>query len=195
MRITVDSGASENVVSDELSPNIRTVPSKGSHEGFRYVAANGNSMPNRGEKPAIIVIEEGHRCLLNMQVTDVKNPLMSVSRVCDAGQSVMLRKNGGTIPHLATGQETKFHRVDNVYRLKARVIGGDWFQQAGPLDIQECVGVPVGPVEQEVATEGGFQMRGAKVGWMWKERRTRRETPGFSEIPTGRLQRRWNIIT
>jgi hypothetical protein len=56
--------------------------------------------------------------MLKMQVTDVKKPLMSVSRICDAGHRVVFTKGGGTIEHEVTGQVTKFGRVDNVYRLK-----------------------------------------------------------------------------
>lgn len=48
------------------------------------MAGSGNSMPNIGEKAVRVWAEEGHRCQLNMQVADVKKPLMSVARICDA---------------------------------------------------------------------------------------------------------------
>ena len=34
--------------------------------------------------------------MLNMQVTDVKKPSVSVARICDAGQEVMFQKDGGS---------------------------------------------------------------------------------------------------
>ena len=78
-------------------------------------------MPNRGEKDVKVTTEEGHRCVLKMQVTDVQKPLMSVARICDAGHKVTFTEAGGIIEHEATGQRTKFQRVDNVYRLKVGV--------------------------------------------------------------------------
>ena len=69
--ITVDSGASENVISDWIAPQFKVKPSTGSRNGVQYVAANGNMMPNRGEKNVKVTTEEGHWCVLKMQVTDV----------------------------------------------------------------------------------------------------------------------------
>ena len=96
-----------------MAPQFKVKPSTGSRNGVQYVAANGNMMPNRGEKDVKATTEEGHRCVLKMQVTHVQKPLMSVARICDAGHKVTFTK--------ATGQRTKFQRVDNVYRLKVGV--------------------------------------------------------------------------
>lgn len=101
--ITVDSGAPENAVSEELNLGVPTVPSKRSAEGIQYIAANGGSMPNHGEKAVKVMVGEGHRCLLRVQVTDVKKPLLSVARICDAGHTVTLRPEGGNIRHVGTG--------------------------------------------------------------------------------------------
>ena len=58
-----------------------------------------------------------------MQVTDVRKPLMSVSKICDAGHEVVFNKTGGKIIHLEGGQITKFDRVEDVYRLHVRLPG------------------------------------------------------------------------
>ena len=97
-------------------------PSQGSREVVRYVAANGETMVKQWEKDIKVVTDEGHKCLLKMQVTDVKKPFTSVARICDAGHRIVFTKNGGTIEHEVTGQTTKFKRVDNVYRLKVGVV-------------------------------------------------------------------------
>jgi hypothetical protein len=124
MVITIDSGASENVISQDFAKSVPIVPSAGSREGVQYVTANGNTMPNKGEKHIPVVTAEGHKCLLNMQVTDVKKPLMSVARICDAGHEVVFTAEGGRIKHLGSGQVTKFQRVDNVYRLRVNLPSG-----------------------------------------------------------------------
>ena len=56
-------------------------------------------------------------CEFKMQVTDVRKPLMSVSKICDAGHSVTFRRDGGEIVDDRTGQMTKFNRIDDVYQL------------------------------------------------------------------------------
>ena len=124
LTITIDSGASENVISESYARRIPVVPSAGSREGVQYVAANGTTMPNKGEKHIPVTTVEGHKCLLNMQVTDVKKPLMSVARICDAGHEVTFSATGGAIKHMKTGQVTNFERVDNVYRLKVALAPG-----------------------------------------------------------------------
>ena len=52
---------------------------------------------------------------------DVKKPLMSVARICDAGHEVGFQSGGGYIKHTGSGQITKFNPVDNVYRLEVSV--------------------------------------------------------------------------
>jgi hypothetical protein len=131
--ITVDSGASENVIAEGMAPGVKTVPSSGSRNGVQYVAANGMAMPNRGEQHIQVLTEEGHQCTLNMQVTDVKKALMSVARVCDAGHEVLFTAKGGEIHHLESGQVTKFNRVDNVYRLQVGVVSPPVFSRPGSM--------------------------------------------------------------
>ena len=68
LTITIDSGASENVISEEFTPQVKVRASQGSLEGVRYVTANGGTMSNRGEKHIHVLTTEGHKCVLNMQV-------------------------------------------------------------------------------------------------------------------------------
>ena len=125
MWITIDSGASENVISEKLAPQFRTRPARGSRGDVKYVTANGSVMSNQGEKEVKVRTKEGHRCMLRMQVTDVQKPLMSVPRICDAGHRVIFTKQGGHIEHEESGQKTEFVRENNVYRLKVEMAGGE----------------------------------------------------------------------
>ena len=129
--LTIDSGASENVIGQHVVPECPTRPSAGSRAGVTYVAANGMQMPNRGEKRVKVKTKEGCCCELKMQVTDVRKPLMSVSKICDAGHQVTFTSAGGEIMEIGTGKVTRFDRVDDVYRLEvelpeATVYGGGW---------------------------------------------------------------------
>ena len=119
--LTIDSGASENVIGMHAVPECPTRPSAGSRAGVTYVAANGMQMPNRGEKRVRVKTKEGCCCELKMQVTDVRKPLMSVSKICDAGHRVTFTSTGGEIMEMGTGKVTKFDRVDDVYRLEVEL--------------------------------------------------------------------------
>ena len=59
-----------------------------------YVAANGDTMANRGKKVLNVCTKEGQLKRMNMQITDVNKALMSVAKICDAGHTVMFRKDG-----------------------------------------------------------------------------------------------------
>ena len=122
LELTIDSGASENVIGPNAVTAVPITPSKGSTSGVKYVAANGKEMSNMGEQNIKVITEEGNGCNLHMQVTDVRRALMSVSRICDAGHEVRFGKCGGEIVHIESGQVTKFRRVDDVYRLKVNLV-------------------------------------------------------------------------
>ncbi len=123
IEVTIDSGASDSVLSERQAPNFTTVESAGSKRGVQYVSASGGKMPNRGEKHLKVETAEGHVCAIRLQVTDVSKALLSVGKICDAGHEVGFRKDGGVIRHLATGQETAFYKVDGVYRMKLKIVG------------------------------------------------------------------------
>ena len=101
--------------------DTKTFESEGKRRGLKYVAANGQLMNNKGEKHLRVENEEGHKCKMNMQITDVHRALMSVSKICDSGHSVTFFKDGGEIKHLQSGQVTKFRRIDDVYRMRVKV--------------------------------------------------------------------------
>ena len=86
-----------------------------------YTAANGDMMPNRGCKKVKVTTNEGQLRTMNMQVTDVNRALMSVAKICDAGHTVTFTTDGGVIQNSRSGEETKFRRENNVYRMKVKL--------------------------------------------------------------------------
>jgi len=125
MTLTMDSGAAETVCRPDDAQCYPTMPSEGSQNGVQYVVANGKTMPNRGEKHVRLVTQEGSKCWMKMQVTDVRKPLASVSRICSEGHSVTFTKTGGYITQDETGQVTKFDRRNGVYCLDVWVVPHD----------------------------------------------------------------------
>lgn len=75
-----------------------------------YTAADGPTMANRGEKEVARRTNEGYDCTPRMRVTDVQRPLISVTRICDVGQRVVLTSQGGYVEHEGTGQVATFYR-------------------------------------------------------------------------------------
>ena len=119
MEITIDSGAGENVMPEYMAPSTPVQESK--EAGVLYTAANGDTMPNRGCKRVKITTKEGQLRTMNMQVTDVNRVLMSVAKICDAGHTVTFTTEGGVIRNNKSGEETKFRRENNVYRMRVKI--------------------------------------------------------------------------
>ena len=119
MELTIDAGAGENVMPEYMAPNTPVMQSK--EAGVVYTAANGDTMPNRGRKVVKVTTNEGQSKSMNMQITDVNRALMSVAKICDAGHTVMFRDDGGVIRNNKTGEETKFRRENNVYRMTVKL--------------------------------------------------------------------------
>ena len=87
-KITVDSGAAESVWPEDLMPEVQTKPSIGSQTGVTYIAANGNKMPNLGEKKVHFRTKDGLNSSILFQVTKVKKPLAAVSKITEKGNWV-----------------------------------------------------------------------------------------------------------
>ena len=126
---TVDSGAGENVMSEHMAPQVPVQYSTEQDAGVVYVAANGNTMTNRGKKVLHVCTREGQFKRMNMQVTDVNKALMSVAKICDAGHTVVFRRDGGLIRNDTSGEETMFRRENNVYRLKVKLSDSGFTRQ------------------------------------------------------------------
>ena len=121
LELTIDSGAGENVMSELMAPRTPVQYSKEQDAGVVYTAANGEIMPNRGQKVLKVITKEGQTKAMNMQVTDVNKALMSVAKICDAGHTVLFTSEGGAIRSNKTGEETTFNRENNVYRMRVKL--------------------------------------------------------------------------
>ena len=106
----MDSGASDNVVSGSVAPNIKIRPSAGSLRGQCYAAAGGKEIPNEGEVQEAMMTSEGVLTDTTWQIADVRNPLMAVSACNDKGNPCCFDSEGsyiisGTSPEIAQIRE------------------------------------------------------------------------------------------
>ena len=120
---TIDSGASDSVAGRKHAKTCDVVPSSGSRDGVKYVSASGDIIDNIGEKHVQVETATGRKRTLNLQVADVHRVLLSVSKICDAGNQVIFTRSGGKIVNDKTGEEDHFARKDRVYRMRLKVIG------------------------------------------------------------------------
>ena len=134
LQCVIDSGAAESVAPRGVAPSYLVQPSAGSLRGQRFCAAGAGSeaLVNEGEKILKVVTDEGKPCSMRFQITGVRQPLMSVGRICDAdrGAQVVFNADGGWIEH-TSGERTHFERRQGIYHLRAWVHTTAGFQGQG----------------------------------------------------------------
>ena len=97
---------------------------------MKYVAANGHKIANEGQKTIRGLTDEGMPLGMTWQVAEVKRPLASIGRMCDAGNAAIFTKKGGyvvpeevlnkTLEVLdgAKGKTLRMEREGGVYNFK-----------------------------------------------------------------------------
>ena len=113
----VDSGCVEHVAPPELAPQVKIEPSEGSKRGRSYTVANGEDLPNLGQKSISVVTESGDQAVIKTQIAQVAKPLTSVGETCDRGNLVVFSAHGGAILNLHTKGVIPFQRRNRNYEL------------------------------------------------------------------------------
>ena len=85
----LDSGATVTVIPAHVGQGYEIVPSAASKAGVMYEIANGEEIPNLGEKLMAIVTDDGAWKGLVAQVADVSKMLQSVRSLVKAGHTVV----------------------------------------------------------------------------------------------------------
>ncbi len=128
---TVDSGAAANVLPEAMFPQIALKESEGSRKGQYWVAANGGRIANKGEKLVHFQTTEGAERSVKFQVADVTKPLISVVKITEAGNDVILSKSNPRIVNRKTGEVTNLRRESNVFILDMWVMEQQVFNRQG----------------------------------------------------------------
>ena len=107
------------VVSPDLLPTVKLQASDASRRGVQYEVANGEKIPNLGEK----LIQgythcEGFARSVTVQVCDVTKPLMSVHKMVKASHKVVVDEDGAYIEHKATQERIWLQESGGMYMLK-----------------------------------------------------------------------------
>ena len=118
IEMAVDSGATESVVHQGMPSSVPTVPGSASRRGVEYEVANGHRLPNEGEKKFTAITEEGQEKKLVVQVCDVNQGLLSVSKATAANNRVVFDRDGSYIENKDSGEVTRLQEKNGMYILK-----------------------------------------------------------------------------
>ena len=91
--------------------------SEGSTNAATYIGAAKGAPPivNKGQRTIKSHTDCGEKREVTCQVARVNKILASIAGICDNGNEVTFRADGGTITHTQTKRETHFRRQGNVY--------------------------------------------------------------------------------
>ena len=89
MEAILDSGASVTVVPPTVGMDYEVQPGEASKAGVTYEVANGEEIPNLGEKLLPVMTLEGSRKGMRAQVADVSKPLQAVRSLVRTGHIVV----------------------------------------------------------------------------------------------------------
>ena len=114
---TVDSGASEHVAPPTVADHVRL--DDGPKKGVEYEVADGGSIQNLGERRCLVGNDHNHTInRLDLQVTEVHKPLLSVAKMVDAGQRVVFDRQGAYIEDTKTGNRIPMERRGGIYEIR-----------------------------------------------------------------------------
>ena len=120
--MTVDSGACETVMPRDMCQGIAIFQSQQQREGAEYEVANGETIPNLGERRCLLMtLGSAVAKKIVFQIADVHKPLLSISRCADMGYQCHLEQSGGYLEDTVTGERIPLSRKDNLYTMKAWV--------------------------------------------------------------------------
>ena len=98
IKVALDSGAADHVINPDHVPGHAITPSAGSKAGKHFLAAGGHRIENKGEINVVVSGEEfPGKVRSTFQAAEVTRPLLSVSKICDAGCKVLFDKDRAVI--------------------------------------------------------------------------------------------------
>ena len=118
IEIAADSGASEHVAADTDAPTYKVEESAGSRSGQHFVGAGGHRMANSGQMKLDMRADNGRKgrdVRTTFQVARATRPLMSVSKICDAGMTMRFTSAMAVIEDNKGKEVCRFLRKGGLY--------------------------------------------------------------------------------
>ena len=122
MKVTVDSGSCDTVMPTAECQGIPIDESDLSKRGEEYEVANGESIPNLGERRCLMMTQGSNvPKRIDFQVADVHKALLSVTRAADMGFECHLGRRGGHMLDTITQEKIPIEREGNLYTMSVWV--------------------------------------------------------------------------
>ena len=125
IEFAVDSGATETVITEDMLPGVELKDGWASKNNVEYEVANGDRIPNMGEKCFSGSTNEGLNRCITAQVCDVNKALMSAKKIVAAGNRVVFEDEGSYIEDKRTNEKIWLREEKGMYMLKL------WVQNTG----------------------------------------------------------------
>jgi len=116
--MAVDSGATETVIGENMLSSVELNESWASKNGVEYEVANGERIPNLGEKKFQGVTTSGTTRNLTAQVCEVNKALLSVKKIIAAGNRVVFDEDGSFIEDKNNGERIWLKEERGMFMLK-----------------------------------------------------------------------------
>ena len=130
--LTADSSACDTVIPKDMCPGIPARPSLQSIRGMEYEVANGESIPNLGERRCLMWTEGALAALgISMQVADVHKALLSFRCCADMKFESRFGRVAGSLTDTNSGEVIPLTRKGHLYVLRA------WIRSAAHVPWQE----------------------------------------------------------
>jgi hypothetical protein len=131
VELTADTGACDTVMPRAMAAHIPIQASLQSLKSMMYEVADGNEIPNLGERRCLMWTESATEARkINLQVADVHKALLSLSRCADMGFESRFGRRAGALIDEESGEVIPLQRKGNLYVLKC------WLK-AAPFGRQE----------------------------------------------------------
>jgi hypothetical protein len=122
IKVTVDSGACDHVISPELVNTDRVRVTDSVRNGLTYRTASRHVLPNLGETTVAGVTGTGHPINMTMQVAGVNKALASVRKMCKAGNRVVFEDGGneqvgGYVQDIESGERVPIFKEGGTYQV------------------------------------------------------------------------------
>ena len=102
----------------DMPEHVPTVEGAASRKGVMYEVASGHRIANEGEKRFQAMTEEGREKKMVLQVAEVNQGLLSVSKAAAAGNRVVFDDAGSYIENRKSGEKTWLKEKNGMYILK-----------------------------------------------------------------------------
>ena len=115
--MTLEPGCAVSVIPSAWLMHLILEPSEGSKRVLKFIAESKHAIKKTGQWTVRLRTTDGSRRRMVIKVAAANKILVPIAGICDNGNMVRFRKDGGTITNVDTHRETYFRRVGSVFVL------------------------------------------------------------------------------